>query len=261
MFRTCTPYVLACAALASSASVLAQAPAPAPAASGNAAAPAVDPAADKVFRAMTTYIAGLKSFSLRTQSAIDVVTKDGQRLQFNAPATIDVERPNRFFAQREGDIISQAFYFDGKSLTLFNPDTKYYATVAAPATIDGALDMARDKLDIIAPGTDILDTRAYSRMMSGVTSAIYLGIEMIGAQQCHHLAYRAGNVDWQLWVRVGDKPAPCKYVITSNDVVGTPQFQVEVMEWNSAPRFAANHFNFTAPAGAKKIDFLPSAAP
>ena len=219
----------------------------------------IDPQADQVLRAMTTYLAGLKEFSAQTENSLEIVSKEGQKLQFIAPASVSVSRPNKLFAARRGDIVNQEFYYDGKSLTLYNPDTKYYATVAAPANVDEMLDFARAKLDIIAPAADLLDTRAYERLTQDATSGIYLGVGVVGGQRCHHLAYRAGNVDWQLWVREGGQPLPCRYVITSTDIAGAPQFTMQVTGWDTAPKLPAGTFDFSPPAGAKAIDFLPAA--
>jgi len=216
----------------------------------------IDPNADQVLRAMTTYVAGLKEFSAQAEINLEMVTQDGQKIQFIAPAAVTVARPNKLFAERRGDIVNQQFFYNGKTLTQFNPDTKIYATVPAPATIDAALDFARDELDIIAPASDLLDTRAYERLMQQTKSGLYLGVVSVGGQRCHHLAYRANSVDWQIWVREGDQPLPCRYVITSLDVAGAPQFAIQFNEWNVAPKISAGMFEFTAPAGAKAIEFL-----
>ena len=90
----------------------------------------IDPEADQVLRAMTTYMAGLKQFSARTENTLEMVTKDGQKIQFIAPAAVTVARPNKLFAERRGDIVNQQFFYNGKTLTQFNPDTKLYATVS-----------------------------------------------------------------------------------------------------------------------------------
>jgi hypothetical protein len=94
----------------------------------------VDAKADAVLRAMTTYLAGLKEFSVQMESMLEVVTTDGQKIQYTFPGKVTVSRPDKFLAERRGDIVDQVFYYDGKSLTLYNPGTKQYATV--PATRD-----------------------------------------------------------------------------------------------------------------------------
>ena len=250
MTRTKQTCFLACAALAAASFAWQVSAKPAD----------VDPQADKVLRAMTSYLAGLKQFSAETENSIEVVTKEGQKIQFIAPASVTVSRPNKLYAARRGDIVNQQFYYDGKSLTLYNPDSKYYATTAAPASVDEMLDFAQSQLDIIAPAADLLDTRAYTRLMQDATSGDYLGMAVVGGQRCHHLAYRAGSVDWQIWVREGDQPLPCRYVITTADMAGAPQFTMQVTKWEVAPTIPAGTFDFVPPAGAKAIEFLPAAA-
>jgi hypothetical protein len=217
----------------------------------------VDAKADAVLRSMTKYMAGLKQFSLQAESSLEVVTTEGQKIQFIAPATLTVSRPDKLHAERRGDIADQTFHYDGKSLTLYDPTTKYYATVPAPANIDAMLDFARTKLDVFAPGSDLIDTRAYERLTQDVKAGTYLGLAVVGGHRCHHLAYRGAEVDWQLWVREGNQPIPCRYVITSKDIAGAPQFTTQIVKFDTAPKIDAAKFRFTPPAGAKPVEFLP----
>jgi hypothetical protein len=248
--RAHTPWIFAIASLVCvAAAVDAQAP----------PSPDIDPDADRILRAMARYVGGLQHLRIRTENTIEVVTEEGQKVQFIVPATVTLSRPNKLFAERKGDIVDQAFYYDGKSLTLYNPDTQHFATVPAPDTIDAALDFARDTLDIVAPGGDLIDTRAYDKLMEDATSGDYLGISVVGGHRCHHLAYRATLVDWELWVREGDRPIPCKYVITSKDIAGAPEFTVSIDEWDSAPKIAPGLFTFKPPADAMSVEFLPIA--
>jgi hypothetical protein len=217
----------------------------------------VEPRADAVLRSMTGYVGSQQKFSVTAETTLEVVTTEGQKIQFTAPATMTVVRPNKLVAQRRGDIVDQMMFYDGKSLTLYNPSTRHYATVPAPATLDAMLDMAYQQLDLIAPGADLIDTRAYARLMQDVQSGVYLGTAVVAGQRCHHLAYRALEVDWQLWVREGDTPAPCRYVITSKTVAGAPQFAVQILKWDTSPDVSAARFRFVAPAGTQRIEFLP----
>lgn len=218
---------------------------------------AVDPNADEILRSMTAYMAGLRQFSARTENSIEKVTTEGQVIQSLSPASITVARPNKLLAERRDGLVDQTFYYDGKSLTLYNPGSNYYATVAAPGDIDTMLDFAYSKLDVTAPAGDLIDTRAYDLLMQDATSGIYVGLETVGGQRCHHLAYRASEVDWQVWVHDGDQPYPCRYVITSRTVSGAPQFSVQIVKFDAAPKIEPNMFHFVPPAAAKAVDFLP----
>lgn len=220
---------------------------------------AVDAEADQVLRAMTTYMAGLKQFSAQTENTLEMVTVDGQKIQFTSPATLTVSRPDKLLAARRGDIVDQAFYYDGKTLTLYNPSTKYYATMAAPENIDAMLEFAQTKLDIFAPASDLIDTRAYDYLMQDVRKGTYLGLAVVGGHRCHHLAFRSVDLDWQLWVREGKQPLPCKYVITSREMTGAPQFTLTIVKFDTAPKVSADQFRFVPPAGAKAVEFIAPA--
>lgn len=221
-----------------------------------AAQSVVDADADQVLRAMTTYMAGLKQFTVQTENTLEIVTVDGQKIQFTSPATLTVSRPDKLMATRRGDIVDQAFYYDGKSLTLYNLATKHYATVAAPDNVDAMLEFARTRLDVFAPASDLIDTRAYEYLMQDVTKGAYLGMAVVGGHRCHHLAFRSLDLDWQLWVREGKQPLPCKYVITSREVTGAPQFTLTLVKFDTAPKISAGQFRFVPPAGAKAIEFI-----
>jgi len=217
----------------------------------------IDPQATKLLKASTDFLAAQKRFNVETRSSLEVVLNSGQKIQFDHVATLSVERPNKLRADRRGDLVDQTFYYDGKSLTLQNPADKVFATVAAPGTVEGMLDFARDKLDVVAPAGDLLYQNAYDVMMQDVTAAFVVGKAVVEGVRCDHLAFRNPGVDWQLWIQEGAQPLPRKLVITSTDVPAAPQFAVVMTKWNLAPTFGAGFFDFTAPKDARRIDFLP----
>jgi hypothetical protein len=205
---------------------------------------------------MSDYLAGRQQFSLKAESTLEVVLASGQKLQFASPATASVWRPNKLRADRKGDILNQEFFYDGKNLTLYNPKENLYATTAAPPTIDEMLDFSREKLDVIAPGAEVLYSNAAERMLKVTTSGFVVGPSVVGGVKSTHLAFRGAEVDWQIWIEEGGRPLPRKFVLTSKQVKGEPQFTVLVRSWDLAPKLTDQMFTFTPPKGAKKIDFL-----
>jgi hypothetical protein len=87
-----------------------------------------------------------------------------------------------------------------------------------------------------------------------VTDTKDLGSGVIHGVECNHLAFRTADVDWQIWIATGDKPYPCRYVITTTQVTGLPQYTLDVRDWKTGSEVAADDFAFKAPADAKKID-------
>src|SRR6266536_1133034 len=216
----------------------------------------IDPQAEKLLRRMSGYLAGRQQFTVKSESSLEVVLTSGQKLQYDSPATLMVSRPNKLHAHRKGDIANQEFFYDGKTLTLYNPKENLYAATAAPPTLDETLDFAREKLDVIAPGAELLYGNAAERMLKETTSGFVVGPSVVAGVKCTHLAFRGPEVDWQIWIEDGDKPLPRKFILTSKKVAGEPEFTVLIRSWDVAPKLTSSEFSFTPPKGAKKIEFL-----
>jgi hypothetical protein len=135
-----------------------------------------------------------------------------------------------------------------------------YATLDAPPTFDALADFARARLDLDAPGADLLGSNPYAALMSDVLTGRYLGEATVGGERCDHLAYRGRDTDWELWIRKGDSPLPMRYIITSRRVAQHPQYRVEFTNWNLVPRFADSTFRFTPAPGARSVQVLPPRA-
>ena len=216
----------------------------------------MEPQAEKLLRRMSDYLASRQQFTLKAESTLEAVLTSGQKLQYDSPATLEVSRPNKLRAHRKGDIANQEFFYDGKTLTLYSPKENLYATTAAPPTIDAMLDFAREKLDVIAPGAEILYGNAADRMLKVTTSGFVVGPSVVGGVKSTHLAFRGAEVDWQIWIEDGDKPLPRKFILTSKKVGGEPQFSVLIRSWDLTPKLTDREFTFVPPKGAKKIEFL-----
>jgi hypothetical protein len=216
----------------------------------------VDPAATQILRRMTDYLGKLQRFSLDTQNTFEVVLESEQKIQFDLAASVVIQRPNKLRAERKGDLVSQVVVYDGKTLTIYDPQDNYYAVADAPDNLDDALNFARDVLDIVPPSGDMVYTNAFELLTAQVTSGMVVGKAMIGGVRCDHLAFGGPVVDWQVWIADGDQPLPRKYVITTKDDPALPQYLVLMSNWNVAPKLNDSMFRFTPPPGAKQTEFL-----
>lgn len=212
----------------------------------------VEPEADALFKQMSEYLAGVQRFEVSSQSTIETMLDSGQKIMLHYNSAISVKRPDKLFSTRKGSLIEQSFYYDGKSFTRFDQLRNQYAVVPAPATLSAALDAAFDQFELIAPGADLLYPNSYDRLSKGLIDGFYVGTSFINGIECHHLAFRNGEVDWQIWIQAGDMPLPIKYVITSRWITGAPQYSV-IMKWNIKPDFTDDIFRFAPPATAIKL--------
>lgn len=218
--------------------------------------PAVDPAATQILKRMGDYLSGLKQFSVHTHNNWEDLLDSGQRVDLMMSASVVVSRPNLLRAERKGDIVSQAFYYDGKTLTLYSPDDKVYATEPAPPTIEGMLDFARDTLGLLIPVGDLLYRDVYALLMQDVTSAVVVGKSVIGGVQCDHVAFSRPGVDFQVCVADSGPPLPRMYAVTDTGTPALLSVTAVMSDWNTSPNVADERFAFVPPQGAQPITFM-----
>jgi hypothetical protein len=143
-------------------------------------------------------------------------------------------------------------------MTLECKGTNTFATMPAPNNLDDAIDKARKEFQIEAPGADLLYSHPYEILTEQVTGGRVIGREMVNGLAANHLAFQGEDVDFQIWIQEGGQPLPLRFVITSKKVKGTPEFTVDMSQWQPDAKIGASAFAFQAPAGATKVASLPS---
>jgi hypothetical protein len=80
-----------------------------------------------------------------------------------------------------------------------------------------------------------------------------LGSGVIRGLERDHLAFRTKEVDWQILIDQGDRPYPCRYVITSTKVKELPKYTIDVRTWKTGADVPSG-FSAEISAGAKKLN-------
>jgi hypothetical protein len=216
------------------------------------------PDPDAILQSMSTYLAETEALSVNADIDFEIVTRNGEKLQFSSFATAIVQRPDQFHIQRQGMVANADLIFDGETLTVYGNRNNVYTQRDVPGTIDDAIRAFELETGIPAPGGDLLFADPYAVLSTGVESSTYMGTAYVNGIECHHLAFREDDVDWQLWVQVGDQPLPMKYVITSKWITAAPQYEIRLRDWNTNPQITAQQFTFSAPEGATRLEDLPA---
>ncbi len=214
----------------------------------------VDPEADKILRSMSAYLDKLTAFSVNADIDTEIIDLNGQKLQLSSVASVTIERPGKLYMTKKGMIADAEIIFNGETLTVNGKNLNAYAQFESPGTIDDAIRTLEFETGMDAPGADFLLTDPYGILIDGVKSGAYMGTAYVNGVECHYLAFREDQVDWQIWVKTGDAPLPMKYVITTKWMTGAPQYSLRLRDWNTKPQIDAKRFEFSAPAGAKKIE-------
>jgi hypothetical protein len=223
-----------------------------------AKAPDIEPKAMETLQQMCDYLKNLQQFSVQAEITEDVLLTSGQRIQYGRQVDASVHRPDRFRAESVGDTDNRLLVYDGKTITLLDRSKNVYTTIAAPATIDAALEYAIHAFNLRAPLTDLISTKSYEYLTEDALSGFYVGLSKVQGVPCHHLAFREKDIDWQIWIENGPTPLPRKFIITDKKAQGL-QFTAVFTKWNISPQFAEGLFTFVAPEKAEKIDILPAA--
>jgi hypothetical protein len=218
---------------------------------------AVDPAAVQVLKRMTDFLDGLQQFSVNTHSMIEELHVSGHRVDFDLSASVTVKRPNKLRAVRTGGLMDQRFFYDGRTLTLYNPSQKVYATQPAPDTIERMIDFARETVGILLPSADLLYRNAFPLLMQDVTLAVLVGKPVVNGVKYDHLLFSRQGVDFQVWVAEGKKPLPARYIVTETDHPLRLSISTTLKDWNIFPAVDDAQFKFVPSKGTQAIPFMP----
>jgi hypothetical protein len=228
-----------------------------PNAGAQEAAKATEPEPMKVLQQMCDYLKSLKQFSFRAEVADDQVYLGGKKLQYGIDMETFVRRPDRLRVNAEGDLVNKQFFFDGKTITLYDKTDKVYATMDVPHDIEGALDKAHKDFRLRVALTDLASPALWDHVSKKAEHSLYAGLHKVRGVPCHHLALDGADVHLQVWVDAGDKPLPRKVVFTQKKVEGSPEWTAYLSDWNISTPLEDGMFRFVAPSGVKKVKFVP----
>lgn len=210
--------------------------------------------AKRLVKGMSDYLASQNAIAFDFDTNLEIVTKQNQKVGLASTGTLTLNRPDKISATRTGGFANVEFVSDGKTMTLLGKNAKVYMEVAAPGTIDQLVDVLRDKYHRPVPAADLLMSNVYDQLMPQVVDAKDLGNGVVRGVECDHLAFRTTEVDWQIWIAQGSRPYPCRYVITSTQVAGAPQYTIDIKTWKTGAEVPTNRFSPTLPAGARKVN-------
>jgi hypothetical protein len=209
--------------------------------------------AKSLLKAMSDYLAAQKAISFDYDSNLEIVSTQQQKIGLASSGTLTLNRPDKLHVMRKGGFANVEMVFDGKTLTLLGKNANLYTQIETPGTIDQLVDVLRDKYHRTVPAADLLMSDPYRELMPLVTDVKDLGSGVIHGIECDHLAFRTKEVDWQIWIAQGARPYPCRYVITSKKVTGSPQYTLDITGWQAGTEVASDGFKLEIPADAKKL--------
>jgi len=214
---------------------------------------AVDPKAAQILKQMSDFLKSQNRFAYTASNTTDLVLKGNQKITLFADSKVYIKRPNKVRSQRLGEKKKLQMFYDGRTLTLFDQEGNHFAQREIGLELDGLLDFIRDKFEIEIPAADLFYQDVYEGLMDTAESGRYIGETEIDGVHCHHLAFQAEDVDWQLWVESSNRPLPLRYSVTSKWTTSSPVSSVQFREWDLSPDIPDSVFEFKVPSGSKRI--------
>ena len=214
----------------------------------------IEPRADQELKRMGEFLAKLPRFAFEAEETFDEIPDGELRQQLTNVRRVALERPNHAAADVNGDTLSRATWYDGKTVTVLDKEHNTYTVIDAPPSLDATLDMLEDEYGVVMPLKDILFSDPYAVLSEGITYGRYLGIHQAAGVACHHLAFSQATIEWQISIDAGDQPVPRKIVITYVDEPSEPQYTAVIRRWRLDGPVPEGLFTFEAPEGALKID-------
>ena len=228
-------------------------------------APVAHPDADAILRKTSAALSGAKQFHFNSETDSHGAVLPGRVRAEKAKLEVTVMRPNHFVSKSTsaGDV--RHFYFDGKTLTVFDATKHFYAVVPEKASIDGLLAMIESKYGFTPPLGELVVSNMYEDLRKKVQSVSYLGhgnlasgFLGLGGVDCYRVKLNGKHVDAELWVGVKDS-LPRQLITTHKMIAGQPKLTVRLSDWDLSGPISPGAFEFHAPKGAMKIPMKTTA--
>ncbi|WP_243370793.1 DUF2092 domain-containing protein [Microvirga solisilvae] len=209
--------------------------------------------AQGILKTMADYVGRQENVSLKYDADVEAVTPALEKIQFSASGDITLSRPNKFRVSRTGGYADVELISDGSNVTIHDRGGKRFAQVPAAGSFEEVVDRLRAEAMLELPGADLLLSKSYDELMAGVLEAKHVGRGVVEGVECEHLAFRNLDTDWQIWIEIGERPVPRKYVITSKSVGASPQYTLRLRDWKAGVNPTADAFAFKPPEGSNGI--------
>jgi hypothetical protein len=220
------------------------------------AAPIIDPRARDVLNRACRELASARTVTYHSEINFDSVLPSYVKLQYAAAMDTAIERPDHLAISYKSDLGAKEIWYDGKTLTIYDPAHRAYASTAAPDSIDAMLRQVAEEKHLSIPLENLDLNNPCERAYRDVQRAKYVGVNDVGGVDCDHLAFSQQEADWQLWVDHSGKPLPRKIVITYKHLPAQPQWAAVFSNWGLNRTLPASLFQPKIPKGVIKTSFL-----
>jgi hypothetical protein len=219
-------------------------------------APVIDAQVRKVLDRACRELSSARTITYHAEINFDSVLTSGVKIQYAAAMDTALQRPDHLAISYISDLGAKAIWYDGKTLTIYDPAHRAYAIAAVPGNLDAMFRQVANQKNLSIPleGLDFNNecARAYREIQRGK----YIGLNDVDGTECDHLGFIQEQADWQLWVTHTGKALPRKIVITYKTLPAEPQWSAVMSDWRFDKNIPASIFKSKISKGAVHASFV-----
>jgi len=220
-----------------------------------AATTTLEPKAVDLLKASSATLAAADSMSFTAVVSYESPSLLGPALVYTTKTDVLMQRPNELRALTSGDGPASEFYYDGKTMTAFEPKSNLAASAKAPGTIEATLAAAYKDAAIYFPWTDVVVADPWADIAKDLKLAFYIGqSEIVGGTKTDMVAYANDLVFVQAWIGADDKLPRRLRAVYSNDP-SRLRHEMELSNWKLDVAVPDGAFASKQAASAKPIPF------
>lgn len=213
------------------------------------------PRPEDLLRQMSALLEATKAFSFHAEINYDDLVRDEFMVQYAGALDVSVRRPDRLRVDYRDDLSAKRLWYRRDTMTLLDRGHNVYSVAKVPSQLDPALDEFAQKYGVSVPLGDLLFEDPDEVLLADLRQAMWVGLNDVDGDPCHHLVFLKENVDVQLWLEPGERRLPRKLVVTYKNLPGAPQYVANLMDWDLSPKLPESDFT-PVTADATKVDFL-----
>ena len=217
--------------------------------------PELEPKALDILKATSAKLAAARTMSFTAIATYESPARTLQPLSYTVGYDVTLQRPDKLRVISPGDGPPSEFYYDGKTITAYEPQADLVAMADAPPTIDEMLKVLYQRAAVSFPFDDVIASDPYQVFAPELRLAFYIGQSRLVGGTLTDMVGVANNVaQAQIWIGVEDK-LPRLYRLTYFNEPGKFRHSVEFSNWRLDPVLAAGTFSADRAQKARRIRF------
>ena len=210
-----------------------------------------------ILKRMSETLAQAQHISATVRAEYDVMQETGEKIEFSERRTVTLSRPNGLRVEtQQSDGTRTEVTFDGKAITLFDPDDNVYGQIEKPGSLDDAMRFVVKGLHVRLPLGLLLVGTLPAEWAQRLEALNYVERNTLTAVPTDHLVGETENADFQIWIAATGTPLPQRVTVTYWRDEGEPQYRANLIDWSLNPDVSSTQFAFRPPTGAERIPLL-----